>query len=309
MPSPSARLGRRIAARHGTVTKSELIADGFTENTIRRQLTAGTLVRMHSGVYRIGTTPDSFEARCAAASLADRSVAVAAISAGKLWGFRPIPRHDVPIVVRGHDEHRLARGVIVRRSTTLPREHLIDRDDGIRITTPARTWFDCARDLDDEWFERLTEWVLDRHASVPELWAMRRMMTRRGRDGSARVNRVLSQRPTWQKPADSGLELKVLKALEARGIGPIVRQFAIRLPSGVIIHADGAIPPIKWAVEIDHMTWHGGRMDAQDDKARDRGLRRVGWQVDRVTDEDVRLRFESTIGELVELVELRRRAA
>jgi very-short-patch-repair endonuclease len=66
---------------------------------------------------------------------------------------------------------------------------------------------------------------------------------------------------------------------------------------------------LKWAVEIDHVTWHGGRIDAQDDKARDRALRRIGWQVDRVTDEDVRLRFEATIDELVELVELRRRAA
>ena len=309
MPSPSPTLSRLIAARHGVVTKSELIGDGFTEHTIRRQVKTGTLVRMHSGVYRIATSAESFETRCAAACLADPSVAVTSISAGKLWGFRPIPRHDVPILVTGHDEPRLARGVIVRRSTTLPDEHVVERADGIRLTTPPRAWFDCARDLDDEWFERLTEWVLDHHASVPTLWGMRRSLTRRGRDGSARVNRVLSQRPTWQKPADSGLELKVLRALEARGIGPIVRQFAIRLPSGVVIHADGAIPPLKWAFEIDHVTWHGGRITAQDDKARDRALRRIGWQVDRVTDEDVKLRFRATIDELVELVELRRRAA
>jgi hypothetical protein len=309
VPSPSVGLSRLIARRHGVVTKSELIGDGFTEHTIRRQVTAGTLVRMHSGVYRFATTAETFETRCAAACLADPSTAVTSISAGKLWAFRPTPRHDVPILVTGHDEPRLARGVIVRRSTTLPAEHVVQREDGIRLTTPPRAWFDCARDLDDDWFERLTEWVLDHHAPVPTLWGMRRTMTRRGRDGSARVNRVLSRRPTWQKPADSGLELKVLSALEARGIGPIVRQFAIRLPSGIVIHADGAIPPIRWAVEIDHVTWHGGRIDAQDDKARDRGLRRLGWQVDRVTDEDVRLRFRATIDELVELVELRRRAA
>ena len=73
--------------------------------------------------------------------------------------------------------------------------------------------------------------------------------------------------------------------------------------------SDGAIPSIKWAVEIDHVTWHGGRIDAQDDKARDRALRRIGWQVDRVTDEDVRKRFRQTIDELVELVQLRQQAA
>lgn len=309
MPSPSARLSGLIARRHGVVTKPELIGDGYTEHTIRRQVTEGTLVRVHSGVYRIATSADTFESRCAAACLADPSVAVTSISAGKLWRFRPIPRHDIPILVTGHDEHRLARGVIVRRSTTLPAAHVVAREDGIRLVTPPRAWFDCARDLDDEWFERLTEWVLDHHATVPTLWGMRRTMTRRGRDGSARVNRVLSRRPTWQKPADSGLELKVLRALEARGVGPIVRQFAIKLPNGVTIHADGAIPALKWAVEIDHVTWHGGRISAQDDKARDRALRRIGWQVDRVTDEDVRRRFRATIDELVELVELLRGAA
>lgn len=309
VPHPSSDLARTISARHGTVTKSELIADGFTENTIRRQITSGSLIRLHTGVFRLSTSPDTFEARCAAACLADRNVAVATISAGRLWGFRPIPRHDVPLMVTGHDLHRLARGVLVRRSTDLPLDHVVERDDGIRLTTPARTWFDCARDMSDEWFERLTEWVLDHHCDVPSLWAMRRRLSERGRDGAARVHRVLSRRPTWQRPADSGLELRVLRALERRGVGPIVRQFPIRLPSGVLIHADGAIPEIRWAVEIDHVTWHGGRLKAQDDKARDRGLRRIGWQVDRVTDSDVRDRFDLTIDELVELVHLRRTAA
>ena len=133
------------------------------------------------------------------------------------------------------------------------------------------------------------------------------MLARRGRNGSARVNRVLSRRPAWQKPADSGLELKVLRALEARGVRPIVRQFPITLPNGIVIHPDGAIPSIAWAVEIDHVTWHGGRTTAQEDKARDRALRRLGWQVDRVTDDDVRRRFRETIDELVELVDVRRR--
>lgn len=309
MPSPSARLGQLIASRHGVVTKAELLADGYTEHTIRRQVTAGALVRVHAGVYRIGTTPETFEGCCAAACLADPSIVVTSISAGKLWGFRPIPRHDIPIVMTHVDQYRLARGAIVRRCGDLPDDHVVRRDDGIRVASPPRAWFDCGRDLNDDQFERLTEWVLDQHAGVPTLWGMRRAIARRGRNGSARVNRVLSRRPTWQKPADSGLELTVLRALEARGIGPLVRQYAITLPNGITIHADGAIPDIKWAVEVDHVTWHGGRATAQEDKARDRAVRRIGWQVDRVTDTDVRERLRATIDELVELVDLRRHAA
>jgi very-short-patch-repair endonuclease len=154
----------------------------------------------------------------------------------------------------------------------------------------------------------LTEWVLDHHASVPSMWQMMRRMNHRGRPGLARAKRVLSQRPAWQRPAGSGLELRVLSALERAGVQGLVRQHPIRLSDGVVIHPDGALPGIRWAVEVDHVTWHGGRLDAQRDKGRDRKLRRIGWQVDRVTDVELKENFEATIAELVELVMLRRRS-
>ncbi len=181
-------------------------------------------------------------------------------------------------------------------------------DDGHRrsratesvVASPPRAWFDCARDLDDERFERLTEWVLDNHATLPTLWRTARRLEARGRPGLARVKRVMSRRSDWQKPAGSGIELRVLKALERRGI-VLVRQYRLRLPNGVTIHPDGADPTIKWAVEVDHVTWHGGRLDAQRDKARDRDARRVGWQVDRVTDLELADDFDGAIDELVTL--------
>ncbi|MGH2478010.1 MAG: hypothetical protein ACRDIL_22415, partial [Candidatus Limnocylindrales bacterium] len=61
-------------------------------------------------------------------------------------------------------------------------------------------------------------------------------------------------------------------------------------------------------VEVDHVTWHGGRLDSQADKWRDRQLLRIGWIVARVTDEDLRLRFGSAVSELVEIHRLRRAA-
>src|SRR5690606_26800033 len=105
--------------------------------------------------------------------------------------------------------------------------------------------------------------------------------------------------------ADSGLELKVFKALERAGVRGLVRQQAIKLPDGRTIHADVAVPAIRWALEVDHVTWHGGRLDAQRDKARDRQARRVGWQVDRVTDVDVREHLARTVAELVALIAVR----
>lgn len=304
----SSSLAARVASRHGVVTADELVTDGVTISTIRRAVTAGVLLRCHAGVYRLATSSYTFEARCVAVCLADADAFITGVAAGRLWGFRHIPQRELPIVSVPHARHPFANGVTVRRTNVIDAEDWIVRADGIRVASPARAWFDAARDLDDQRFEALTEWVLDQHTSVPTLWRTRRRLATSGRVGAARVNRVLSQREVWQKPADSMLELRVFKALERHGVSGLVRQQPIRLPDGTVIHADLALPAIRWAVEVDHVTWHGGRLDAQRDKGRDRNLRRVGWEVDRVTDVELSAAFDATIRELIDLIGQRRRS-
>ena len=296
-----------VRARHGIVTMRELLADGMGSNTIRNLVLHRNLIVVHRGVYRWATTPDTFEARCVAACVAAADVVVTGPAAARLWGFRHVSRVDVPILLAPHSRSGLAGAVELRRSSVLDPCDVVQREDSIRVASPPRAWFDCARDLDDERFEALTEWVLDRHATVPTLWATMRRLAARGRVGSSRVRRVLSQRQAWQKPADSRLELKVLRALERRGIGPMVRQHRVVLRDGSCVHLDGAVPDVRWGVEVDHVTWHGGRLDAQYDKQRDRQLRLVDWQVERVTDQDVRHDFAGTIDALVRLHDHRRR--
>lgn len=301
----SEALSDLVARRHGIVTTHELVDDGLTTNAIRAWVAHGALRRCHNGVYRLGVAPETFESRCAAVSLADPNVVVTGPSAARLWRFRHVFRPELPIVLVEHDRNPFGSGVVVQRTNVLSDEDRVRRDDGIVVASPSRAWFDCARHLDDERFEMLTEWVIDHHAGLPTLWRTRRRLSGKGRTGLARVNRVLSQRAAWQRPAGSGLEVRVVRALERAGVRGIVRQHPIRLYNGSVVHPDGALPGVKWAVEIDHVTWHGGRIDAQRDKARDRALRRVGWQVDRVTDVDLADRFDATIAELVALIELR----
>lgn len=305
MATISDTLATRVATRHGIVTRNELVEDGFTTNSLRVLVGKGVLTRVHKGVYRMATSPDTFEARCAAACLADPSAIITATAAARLWEFRHVWRPDVPHVLVGHDRTPLTRGVVLRRSNCIAAEDVNERDDGIRIASPARSWFDCARDVDDERFERLTEWVLDRHVGLAGLWRTTKRLEARGRPGLARVHRVMSRRADWQKPAGSGLELRVLRALERLGI-VLVRQHRLDLPNGLTIHPDGADPAIRWALEVDHVTWHGGRFDAQRDKTRDRQARLIGWQVDRVTDQDLAADFTGTIRELVQLHAQRR---
>lgn len=299
-------LRSRIARRHGVVTRAELLAASVSIDQIRRAVTAGMIERRHAGVYRFTVAQLTFEARCIAACLADPDAIVTGAAAARLWDFRHVFRPDQPVIAVPHDRTPLSTGVVLRRSNVLDRADWTLRPDEIRVATPARAWFDCARDLDDTRFEKLTEWVLDRHETVPTLWAMRRRLNQRGRPGLARVNRVLSQRQAWQKPAGSGLEVEVIRGLARRGVVGLVRQHPIRLPDGSVVHPDAAVPTIRWAIEVDHVTWHGGRFDAQRDKGRDRKLRRVRWQVDRITDQELRDHAEAAIDELAELYHLRR---
>lgn len=306
MPGFSPELAQIVATRHGIVTVEQMLVDGLSTNVIRRLVAERSLTSCHEGVYRMATSPDTFESRCVAACAADASIVVTGPAGARLWDFRHVFRPDIPIVLAEHGRRPVAKGVIIRRTNVLEPEDWAIRLDAIRLANPVRTWFDCARDLDDQRFERLTEWVLDHHAGVVALWRMRRRLSGSGRSGLSRVNRVLSTRENWQRPAGSGLELRVLKALEEMGVRPLVRQHPIRLPDGITIHPDGAVPHLRWAVEVDHVTWHGGRIDAQRDKGRDRQLRRIGWQVDRVTDVELKENFHAAIAELVDLVALRR---
>jgi len=293
-------LAARTALQHGILTRNDLIADGFSHREIDRSVERGVFTRVHNGVYRMSTSPDSFESRCVAACAADPEVIVTGTAAGRLWGFRHVPRTDQPIVLVAHARTPLTRGVVLRRTNVLDNQDRVWRNDGIRVASPPRTWFDCARDVDDDRFERLTEWVLDNHTTMPTLWRTARRLQSRGRPGLARVKRVMSQRADWQKPAGSALELRVLKALEARGI-VLERQHALQLANGHTIHPDGADPAIRWAIEIDHVEWHGGRLDAQYDKTRDRQARLIGWQIERVTDQEIRENFTVVIDQLVAL--------
>ena len=300
MPTISRTLAATVAARHGIVTHSELSADGVTHHGVRRLVEHGLLVAVHKHVYRFATSPDTFESRCAAACAADPFAIVSGVAAARLWEFRHVWRPDIPHLLVGHDRTPVTRGVVLRRSNVIDDVDIVERSDGIRVASPPRAWFDCARDVDDGRFERLTEWVLDQHCAVPTLWQTARRLQARGRPGLARVKRVMEARDDWQKPAGSGLELRVLKALEHRGIR-LIRQYPLRLADGSTIHPDGADPSIRWAVEIDHVTWHGGRLDAQYDKRRDRSARLAGWQVERVTDQELAEDFGAVIDELVAL--------
>lgn len=296
-----------IQQQHGAVSSEQLADCGVTVWCKRRLVRAGTLLEVHRGVYRHAASPDSLEQRCALVCLADPDLVISGPTAGRLLELRRMPVGPVhAMVLRRKVE---LEDVIVHRTTSLdPERDVVRRSDGIRLLAPRRLVFDFARFLDDADFESVVEQLLDRRLSnVPTMFATGRRLKKSGRDGSARFTRVLWQRPSWVKPKHSDLEVKLLQALQSAGVA-LQAQCAVHLPDQSVVHLDGGDPTRRFGVEVDHVTWHGGRIASQYDKWRDRQLALMGWLVPRVTDEDLRRRFNETVAELVELHQARQSA-
>ena len=149
MPSLSPSLSETIAQSWGIVTADQLLGDGLSSSMIRQLVRDRTLVGVHSGVYRMATSPLSFEARCVAACLADPHVLVTGLAAAQLWKFRHTPRREVPEVLTWHGQSPLAGGVVLRRSNVITAEDVVKRPDRIRVASPPRAWCDCAVHVDD----------------------------------------------------------------------------------------------------------------------------------------------------------------
>ena len=111
------------------------------------------------------SSPDTFESRCVAACLADPTGGHHRPRRGAIVGIPP--RSPMRSAGGARRPRPYAPHVVVSCSAgpiVLDPHEVVVRPDGIRLASPPRAWFDCARDLDDARFERLTEWVLDHHA-------------------------------------------------------------------------------------------------------------------------------------------------
>jgi hypothetical protein len=304
-PLPAEALAH-ARSQYGLLTRAQLDAAKVSTRHRTYLFEGRFLVPVHRGVYRLGSHDVGFEQRCLGACLASPKLVVSGPSAGTLLKLRNMPTGSVHFVTR--DRSVRLSGVVTHLTTVLPTSDWSTRPDGIRVLRPVRLAADLARFLDDHDLESVIEQMIDRGlVSIPALYACGRRLAGRGRDGSRRLARVLDARPAWSKPKDSDLEVRLFRALSANGV-VLDPQVAIDLGGGLLLRLDGADRGRRFGVEVDHVTWHGGRIAAQRDKWRDRQLMRIDWVVARVTDEDLAQRFESTVAELVEIHRLRRAA-
>ena len=297
-------LAHHLRAHHGVVEGRALDALGIPMGQMRRLARAGVLTRVSSVAWRLTATPRTFEHRIATACATHPSAAAAFTTAGRLWGLRGMGPEAVHILVPG-DAHPAQDDAELHQCYRIDECDIIERADGIRVTAPARTAFDLAAVLTDHQLESVIEQLIERRlCTFDQLVDVGRRLRQRGRTGSARFGRVLDSRPAGLMPVGSDLELRLERAILAAGLPRPVRQHPMTLPTGRRIRIDFYWPEYRLAVEVDHITWHGGRAAATADKGRDRMLARLGIRTLRVTEDDVADQLHAVVYDIARVLAL-----
>jgi very-short-patch-repair endonuclease len=269
------KLAELAGGSHGVVTRAELLRAGITDRELRRRVAKGALVPVHRGVYRVGHTAPSTEARYLAAVKAcgPGSLLTGRAAAHLLHLLKRPPSLPEVLTVR----HRRPKGVIVHRCRS------IDRRDAttwrrIPVTNVPRTLVDLAAALDPPDLARAFHDAAVKHHTKP-----------------AAVERVLSRRHNWPGARELrrviwGDEPVSLSRLEAAFIAA-VRRSRLPLPE-TNSRVDGRYLDCRWpdhhlTVELDGYRYHGTRHAWEQDRQRERDARTRGDEFRRYTWRDV----------------------
>ncbi len=255
------RLAARATAQWGGVSAAGLLALGFTHRQIGRRVEIGRLHRLYRGVYAVGHTSLTREARfLAAVKACGPGAALSHLSAAMHYEFCDPLDRVVDVTVQGASTRRHP-GIRVHRAIAL--DAINHR--GIRTTMPLQTLHDCALDVEPPQLRRLVRRAQARHrVSIRQL---------------ATSNRLAHIAATGPAPTRSELEDIVLDALLPIFEHPDVNR---------LLYVDGRKlrPDFRWPVqrlvlEADGEEWHDPVLDAERQavlEAHGERVLRVAWQ-------------------------------
>jgi hypothetical protein len=301
---------RLFATQHGVASVEQLLAAGATRRQVKRFEEAGAIVAGLRRTYRSPSVPFDEPARCAMVCLANPDLTIAGPTAGRLWGFRRLPAdRRIHVIAPPASNPAVADWVVPYRTAAIHDQDVVERDDGIRVTSRARTAFDLTRVLDDDDLLSVIEQALhDGGLAEQHMWNTAADWLTPGRPWARRVVRQLHRRLPG-RAAESHPEVRVAAALARRGVLGLERQWEIQLPGYGPARFDLAVPALRWAIEVDVHPTHRQTLGAASDKRRDLAARSIGWSVSRIGAERYECHFDSTLDALADEYRRRRNAA
>jgi len=275
--------------QHGVFTVDQVRAHGGSNAAVLHRLQTGAWTTLpHRGLYRVAGCPPSWEQQLHALVLAAGPLAAASHrSAAALLGIPGFPRLGAIEVVVTRVFRNRTPGAWVHSSRLLPPEHLTVVE-GISTTTMARTVVDLAGVLHPRHLERTLDNCLARKlVALDGVRSAVVLLGRKGRPGIAVMRRLLDERADGYVAPESGLEARALELIRSAGLPDPVRQLDVGDARGWIGRVDFAYRDRRLVIEIDSGLHHGTLVDRRADQARDRRLQAAGWQVERVTEDDL----------------------
>ena len=281
-PSPHWLVADLAGRQHGVVSARQLAALGCSRTVVSDWSRAGRLHRLYRGVYAVGHRAISADARRLAAVLAAGEGALAShTTAAAIWGLAGDRGGAVHVSVGRAHGARSHAGLVVHHSRSI---RTVDASHvrGIPVTSVARTLADLG-DIVRADRVRAAFAAAERADLLDMDVVTAQFVGAHGRRGPrilAEITRTYD--PRWAD-ARSGLELAMLDLLAAAG-----------LPAAEVnVWIDGRyVADLLWRrrrliVEVDGDFFHRSPLARRADALRERELRRLGFDVARVSQADV----------------------
>lgn len=270
-----------IASRQGGVVSAAQLSElGVSQATLHRRVKTGELVEVHRGVYRVVGAPRSELQELWAGLLAagDRA-AVSRRSAASLWGLHGIWAGQLPEITVPTDWPLDLNGVVVHRSDHLALPDVVERTDGLRVTSPARTLLDIGAAVGPLAVESACIDALHRGlVSYRKLVDVYARVGGKGRPGSAAMRQFLQGSCEGVAAIESELEVRLWRLLRQFGFPRPTPQFWVSTPGGRF-RLDFAWPELTAGVELNGKAGHAGPLAQKRDRRRAKLLREAGWTV------------------------------
>jgi very-short-patch-repair endonuclease len=273
------RLARRAKSQSGLITRTQLLAVGFTDHQIYGLVGSARLVALHRGVFLVGGAPLTDAVRLHAATLATKGVA-SHRSAAHLLGLIDSPPSRAEITIDRTKSNRAE--FITHRSGDL-RTGDTTTINGVRTTNATRTLVDLGSVVRADLLETALERaLLTRKTTVDRLLRRFFELAVRGRPGIAALRSLLVERDPTLAPAESDLETLLMKILRDGGLPTPVRQHEVEI-DGHIFRLDAAYPELLIFMEGDGFGVHSQRDPFEVDRSRQNLLVIAGWRPLRFT--------------------------
>jgi hypothetical protein len=281
--------------QHGVVSVAQLRERGLSYRAVEARAAAGSLHRLHRGVYAVGHARVSKTGRYLAAVLAcGPGAALSHRAAADHLGLRPSSCAPEVTVPRG----RIGpRGVRVHRSRMLePRDFTVV--DGIPVTTVARTLLDLAAVVHERDVARATD-----RAERLELFDLREVDDVLGRARGKRGASVLRKVVAAYRPLNTidELEARFAELVGSADLPP--PEYNALIAGEARSHwVDAYWPRHRLVVELDSYAFHRNRVDLQRDGATEADLELAGYRVTRLNWNEVVVHRERTLRRLRRLL-------